>query len=585
MKLFVASLPPEADPDTLLAEQGAEALQECIRKGQAWYKWIANQVFKPETGKPDPHEAVKEYLQLIKDIDSETELEEALDLAAELSGQKLTAIKKQLTKERKGDGRALTSAANGAAGGRARNPYADMTDEFIGRYKKDDVFTIRRYKGAWMRYRKNQWRPVSEEDIESVIMTWIRRKYRDLSEMRTLKNMILNLRAAELCYILDDTEVPCWLDKKFQSAKEWMCTKNSIIHLDQVLACFEDDECFPMDESIVAPTPRLFTYHSLPVNFDPDATCPMFLKYLEGVQPDPEDREKIRQMMGLLLVPDTRYNVFFILQGEGGTGKSVLIYIIKKLLGAENVCTVPLTKFEDEHYTYQLTENLVNLIDDMKESLLKDVEGTIKIATDGGELEVRRMRENGRSAPVVARTVAACNVLPRFYEKSDAIWHRLRIFNFDVQFRNTPNQNKNLRYDIVRDELPGIFLWALKGLADLREQNVFPETKKGQALKEKHKAACDPIGTFLREHFRLNPECKIEASEIYRLYIQWSNDGGYRAANQGTVNREVERIFKIEKKSTRVAGHVVQGFKGLEKIEAAFAPRPTHEETQTEFSL
>lgn len=578
MKLFVATLPPKSDPDQILQNHGAGKLQECVSKSVPWFRWIAARIIAPaDKEKPDPHAAVREYLQIIKDIEVETELQEALELAAELSDLKLSAIKRQLKKERGEDGRATTSAANGAQGGRPRNPYADMADEFVTNYTRDGIFSIRYFRGSWRRYRKGQWIEVSDDDIDGVLMTWIRRNYRDLSESRTQHNVIKNLKATEIGHVLDDTEIPCWLDEKNTPAPGWMPVKNKIVHIPTVLECFDGDEIIECDGMTMDSTPRLFTPHALPYPFEPEAQCPKWLDYLKDVQPDANDRDLLRKMCGLMLVPETRFNVFFILQGESGTGKSVFLYVLDRLLGKQNTCTVPLTKFEDEHYTHQLTENLMNTIDDMREVNLKDVEGVIKIATDGGFLDVRRQYKEGTRAQVIARTVAATNQLPRFYEKSDAIWERLRIINFPVKIRGTAKQNKNLRFEII-DELPGIFIWALRGLADLQEMNLFPEHSTGEPLKEKHKAACDPVGSFLAEHFERNDQCRLESSFIYKHYTTWANDGGYRPANQGTVNREVERIFSVEKRPMKFDGKTLQGFSGMAVKPGAFYNPPQDEE-------
>jgi putative DNA primase/helicase len=213
----------------------------------------------------------------------------------------------------------------------------------------------------------------------------------------------------------------------------------------------------------------------------------------------------------------------------------------------------------------------MNSIADMREVQLRDVEGTIKMATDGEMLDIRYQYNEGTSAKITARTVTSCNQLPRFYEKSDAIWERLRIISFPVKFRGMPNQNKNLRYEIVADELPGIFVWALKGLADLQEMNVFPEHSLGEEIKAKHKSACDPIGTFLVQSFERSDECKLESAYIFDKYKAWANAGGYRIANRGIVNREVERVFSVEKKVIkRSDGKTCQGFKGISVIPGAF---------------
>lgn len=570
MKVFVASL--AEDPDAALRARGPQYLLDAVQSAQPWFRWLAGRLITPDAVRSDPHAAVAAYLEAVASIDSETEMEEALATAADLSGLKLAAIRREQKKRG-----AVKRPAAAAKGGRPRNPYADMADEFAGKYMQDGVLTIRYFRGRWMRYRKGAWVEVSDDDLAGTLMTWIRRNHRDLSESRTLSNVTINLKATEMAHPLDDTEVPCWLDDTLTPAAGWMPVRNAIIHIPTILQSFDGDELVVGGDAadmVRPPTPRLFTPHALPYAFDPAATCPRWLDYLAGVQPDPEDRDVIRKMFGLLLTPEMRYNVFFVLQGAAGTGKSVMLHVLERLIGEANTCTVPLTKFEDEHYTHQLTENLLNSVDDMREVKLQDVEGAIKIATDGRYLDIRRQYHEGTRALVTARTVAACNELPRFYERSDALWERLRIICFGVKFRGTARQNKNLRHELT-DELPGIFIWALRGLADLQPLNVFPEHTLGAALKEKHKLSCDPIGAFITDHFQASADTRLACAYIYDRYRRWAADGGYRAANRGVLNREVERIFGTPKVCIRIGSQVVQGFSGIGVIPGAFDHEPT----------
>ena len=64
-------------------------------------------------------------------------------------------------------------------------------------------------------------------------------------------------------------------------------------------------------------------------------------KYLEGVQPEPENKRMLQMMAGLLLLPDTSYNVAFFLYGQGGTGKTVFTQGFAAGLGIKDVVNSP----------------------------------------------------------------------------------------------------------------------------------------------------------------------------------------------------------------------------------------------------
>jgi len=361
-------------------------------------------------------------------------------------------------------------------------------------------------------------------------------------------------------------------------ATGWVPMQNGILNTTAVLDCFDGCEPVPDDSCWRPLTPALFTTTSFPYRFDPAMGCPKWLQYLADVQPHAEDRHMLQMLCGLMLIPETRFNVFFLLHGQAGTGKSVFLYVLERLVGRNNTCCVPLTKFDDDHYSWQLTENLLNSVDDMGTAGLKNVEGVIKIATDGRELDIRRLYADGTKAPVIARTVAACNTVPKFYERSAAIWDRLRIIPFEVRIRDTAKQNSRLRYEIADDELPGVFNWALKGLADLRDMTSFPEHSQGLAYKDEHKELCDPEGAFLKDSFEANADCRVESSYIYHHYKEWADENGYFKRSAGELNKRVEQIFGIPKKKIRQGGRLITGFQGLgRKPDAGFAEQVEEE--------
>jgi putative DNA primase/helicase len=252
-------------------------------------------------------------------------------------------------------------------------------------------------------------------------------------------------------------------------------------------------------------------------------------------------------LYGLSLVPDTRYEVAFFLFGESGTGKSVCLHILEHLVGVANCCCLPLSKFTEKHSLHLLTENLLNIVGDLPtndgRSGLHAAEGTLKDSTSGGNLPVERKGKDPLSAPAIARNIFGTNELPPFADRSNGIWSRLRIIPFDQVFRNTKRDNKNLKYEIVREELPGIFLWAVHGLARLRNLPAFPECPGGLEQKQRHRANCDHEREFLDEYYE---ECRgtyIIKTELYHAYRNFCADSGYRPKNAANFYQEVGRVF------------------------------------------
>ncbi|MDP9317271.1 MAG: hypothetical protein M3R24_41520, partial [Chloroflexota bacterium] len=72
----------------------------------------------------------------------------------------------------------------------------------------------------------------------------------------------------------------------------------------------------------------------LGTDYDPAATCPLWLKFLDEVFPDDVALVRyLQRAIGYSLTGDTREQKLFVCYGKGRNGKSVLLNIVRKMMG------------------------------------------------------------------------------------------------------------------------------------------------------------------------------------------------------------------------------------------------------------
>lgn len=149
---------------------------------------------------------------------------------------------------------------------------------------------------------------------------------------------------------------------------------------------------------------------------------------------------------------------------------------------------------------------------------------------------------DGWKARAIARMVFATNVMPAFADRSAGVWDRVRIIPFGQVFRGKPNQNPNLTAELL-EELPGIFNWALRGLAKLRKLNYFPDCPEGAAMKEEHRNSCDHERAFLQEFTEAAPGGWTSSDSLYKQYREWTLNNGYRAVGAANFKKAVKNLY------------------------------------------
>ena len=428
----------------------------------------------------------------------------------------------------------------GLSHGRKQIDYTALADG----YKHDFNCEVRWAKGVFYEYSPEDgyWRPHTQSQISARVADFLNGAPEVngspvIYNKNTEANVVGSLRGTKDV----DTVPPVFLDTGAR-ADSWAAMRNGI--LDMEAAARGDGKLLPFSQNV-------FSSRHFQFAWMPDAACPLFMRYLEEVQPEEDGREMLQLLAGMLLVPDTSYNVFFILYGDGGCGKSSFLNILSAMLGEDNVCSVTLSEMAEKHTAYRLTRALANLVDDSAtvdgrsvSQSLTGAEGLLKRVTGGALIHCEPKGIDAWEAPAIARCVFCQNPpLPQFVDRSDGLWDRLRVIPFPVRFRGAEKQDPELSKKIIRSELPGVFAWAIRGLGKLRQYKIFPTCAAGKKLAEEHRMNCDIEKTFVLERYEVRSGVNLSSHDVYSDYRDWAEKRGYRFKNEGNFVGELLRVL------------------------------------------
>lgn len=201
------------------------------------------------------------------------------------------------------------------------------------------------------------------------------------------RDIEVNLQTSRNCGIIDDgitIAPPFWLSGNRIEPKDGYFTvfPNGILNVTAAIAGAE--------ESLHSMTPKFFGKRDVDFEYDPTAQCPRWLKYLEEVQPEEENRLALQMLAGHV-ISGRKTNAVFILLGEGGTGKSVYAHILRELVGAGNSCAIQLSEMGDRFNAVELTRKRLNLVEElpvMSKKDMADAERLLKMCSDGNTIQV-----------------------------------------------------------------------------------------------------------------------------------------------------------------------------------------------------
>jgi putative DNA primase/helicase len=293
-----------------------------------------------------------------------------------------------------------------------------------------------------------------------------------------------------------------------------------------------------------------FLTHQLPFEYEPEATAPLFKKYLDEVLPDADKQRIFAEYCGYIFIKPSvlKLEKMLILYGTGANGKSVFFEILNALLGTENFSSYSLQDLTNEngYYRAKIGSKLVNYASEINGKLETDI---FKQMASGEPLSVRLPYGEPFILNDYAKLIFNCNELPKDVEHTNAFFRRFLIIGFDVTIAEH-KQDKELANKIIENELSGVFNWILKGLDRVLKQKKFSKCEAVEMARSNYEKQSDSVKMFIEDYEYKTATDYTTISELYQKYKMYCIEDGFRPVNKSNFMKRL-RHFKIlvERKS------------------------------------
>uniref|UniRef100_UPI0039EB8450 DNA primase family protein n=1 Tax=Clostridium perfringens TaxID=1502 RepID=UPI0039EB8450 len=304
------------------------------------------------------------------------------------------------------------------------------------------------------------------------------------------------------------------------------------------------------DMSFKEHTPSYLSTVQLNVEYNPQAHCPQFEKFLNEVL-DCRLIPLVQEILGYLLTTNTSAQKSFVLLGPARTGKSTLLWVVEYLLlGKKNVSNIPWQEIGDKFKTAELLGKLANVFSDLPSKSIDDT-GIFKVVTGEDYLMAEKKNKNPFKFRPFARLVFSCNELPKNYvDRTEGFYRRLIIVPFNRQIEKN-KIDKALKYKFQREK-EGILNWALEGLRRLYENNFeFSENELTDEVKKEYKRENNNVISFVEECCEIDSLFSCSRIELYESYKEFCGEAGLKALSHIKFNKELECNFNVTRARNR----------------------------------
>jgi len=324
------------------------------------------------------------------------------------------------------------------------------------------------------------------------------------------------------------------------------------------------------------------------ISWDPTATCPKWLSVLHRCFADDSGLVNWFQLVvGYTLTGDTSEQVLFFLFGRGANGKTVILEVIRSLLGEHGVRS-PFGTFLEQRTTGP--RNDLAALAGARWVYASEVapqarfdEATLKSLTGGDPIAARFLyREQFTFIPKFKLWLCA-NHRPMVRGTEHAVWRRIVQIPFVVTI---PEEERDpYLVDKLRPELPGILRWAVEGCLRWQQARLRPFPAAVVQATIGYREECDVIGGFLEAACELGAGRKVTVGALYAAYLTWAQEADEEPIPKRTFGMKLgER--GLEKSRTKGARSWVGiGLKGDAETQGdAFSRESLHARAQEEVS-
>ena len=441
-----------------------------------------------------------------------------------------------------------------------------------GRVKDDDHRVLWFWRGTYFIWNNGVYEEWDDKRIRNDVYRFLRGKtiegkkesYVCNPDMALVSKVVDALDA--VCEIPGEKQ-PCWIGPQIIHPNDVMAFENGILDVGQFIN--------EGDATLIPLTPSWFSIHKFPYKFVPGLDCPQWIKFLNETLSDQECVDLLQEWFGYCLTPDTSHQKFMMLIGRPRSGKSIIGKVLKALVGVPYCASPTLRSLTGQFGLNPLLGKHLAVFADGHLSRDTDSVAVVEVfkqivGNDPVDIH-RKFLPTLSGITLPTRFMVICNEIPDMADSSQGLVSRILA----VRFRRTWEGKEDISLESkLMQELGGIMLWAMEGLARLREQGRFLMGSDSKSLVEEISYSTSPVRMFIREECYTRETCPAERNpdslqcgsmELWERWKQWATAAGHNCGTRMGLGRRIKALIPdLERLRSRIGGGRNYLYAGIE---------------------
>lgn len=285
--------------------------------------------------------------------------------------------------------------------------------------------------------------------------------------------------------------------------------------------------------------------------------APEWRAHLEKVLPEAEVRHYFQKALGYSLTGLTVEQCMFMLQGQGGDGKSLTMDVCAAALGDYAIASDVRTWLHtgnkggdgpsEDRARLAGASRLVMTAEPPKGSRINDE--FIKRYTGGGTVVARGLNMPTFEFVPSGKLFMEVNAKPRVPGDDKGIWRRIKLIPFPVSI---PKEERDLglKSRLIAAELRGVLAWLVEGARLYLQEGLVEPPAIAEAI-EAYQRSANPFGEWMIECCEVKDGEETSAKELKDHFDAWAASQGYEPMTATAFGRSLGDRQLIKKKGAK----------------------------------
>ncbi len=315
--------------------------------------------------------------------------------------------------------------------------------------------------------------------------------------------------------------------------------------------------------------PKLLISRQVDADYNPAATCPLWLKFLNEIFVSDQDViDYVQKALGYSLTGDVSEELLHFCYGHGKNGKSVMANVIVKIMGdyvqTANFDLLALKESGATNDVARLAGARMVMANETRENQRLD-DQKLKALVSTEKITARFMYAEFFEFWPQFKIWLRGNYKPIITDSSNGAWRRMRLIPFEYQVPNDKADHKLEEKLLAEKE--GILAWMVDGCYRWQQERLLaPDTIKNASRVYQEES--DMLGEFLEDCCEVGAGKSESQKSVFGTYQIWARNNGTHPATQKSFTRQLGSRG-VDTKRIKTQGDTKRFYIGLALNEVA----------------